>query len=243
MNIPSTMDIYNIFTSRIPADIDYFDPRKRKLITFLNPHSYTLAFNNPELFERFDVIAPDGILLVLALNWIKAAAFKIKRFSCDMTSIVPFVFKIALENELSVFFLGADAQSIDETVMVFKSNYPKLNIAGYQNGYFSGREERQELIYSLVLSNPDIIFIGMGTILQETMAVDLRGAGYTGAIYTCGGFLHQTRKEINFYPEFIDKLNLRFFYRLVKEEGFFKRSIRTYPEFCFLIIRNFFSFK
>jgi UDP-N-acetyl-D-mannosaminuronic acid transferase (WecB/TagA/CpsF family) len=93
------------------------------------------------------------------------------------------------------------------------------------------------------LSNPDIIFIGMGTILQETMAIDLREAGYTGAIYTCGGFLHQTKKEINFYPEFIDKLNLRFFYRLVKEEGFFKRSIRTYPEFCFLIIRKFFIFK
>jgi exopolysaccharide biosynthesis WecB/TagA/CpsF family protein len=237
------MDIYNIFTSRIPADVDYFDPRKKKLITFLNPHSYTLAFKNPKLFESFDVIAPDGILLVLALNCIKAAAFKIKRFSCDMTSIVPFVFKVALENKLSMFFLGADAQSINESVMVFKSNYPELNIAGYQNGYFPTVEERQELIYSLVLSNPDIIFIGMGTILQETMAIDLRVAGYTGAIYTCGGFLHQTRKEINFYPQFIDKLNLRFFYRLVKEEGFFKRTIRTYPEFCLLIIRKFFSLK
>src|ERR1700754_3383928 len=168
----NTTDIYTIFTSRIPAKIEDFDPRNKKLITFLNPHSYTLAFKNPELFAVFDFIAPDGILLVIVLNLLKAAAFKIKRISCDMTSVVPYVFNIALQNNLSVFFLGADAASISETVTVFKSSYPKLNIAGYQNGYFSGKDQRQELIDSLVSSSPDMIFIGMGTILQEKMAVE-----------------------------------------------------------------------
>lgn len=235
------MDIYNIFTSKIPRSIEDFDPRKRKLITFLNPHSYTLAVKEADSFEAFDFIAPDGILVVTVLNWLKAASFKIKRFSCDMTSVVPYVFKIAIENKLSAFFLGTDASGIKESVSVFRTNFPELKISGFRNGYFSSGEERNEAIQSIVELGPDMIFIGMGAVLQEAMALDLRKAGYAGAVYTCGGFLHQTKREINFYPEFIDKLNLRFFYRVFKEEGILKRSIKTYPKFVYLMFRRLFT--
>jgi exopolysaccharide biosynthesis WecB/TagA/CpsF family protein len=235
------MNIYNVFTSKIPGSIESFDPRKRKLMTFLNPHSYTLAFKNAELFEEFDIIAPDGILVVFVLNLLKAAPFKIKRFSCDMTSIVPYVFNIAIENNLSTYFLGADDNSVKQTISVFKKNFPALKIKGYRSGYFFNNTERDEVINSIVTLNPDIIFIGMGAVLQEAMALDLRKAGYKGSIYTCGGFLHQTKYEINFYPQFINKMHLRFFYRMYKENGFFKRSIKTYPEFCYLILCEIFN--
>jgi|GEM_PF-407763 len=232
------MDIYNIFTSKIPRSIENFDPRAKKLITFLNPHSYTLAFKNAELFEDFDIIASDGILVVKVLNWLKATDFKIKRYSCDMTSVVPYVFDIAIKNNLSVYFFGADADSVGKTVNVFKENFRDLKIAGYRDGYFKDANERSEVINQIVTLNPDMIFVGMGTILQEGMALDLRKAGYKGAVYTCGGFLHQTKTEINFYPKFIDKVNLRFFYRMFKENGFFKRSVKTYPMFMMLIMRH-----
>lgn len=230
------MDIYNVFTSKIPATIEDFDPRKKKLITFLNPHSYTLAFKNAEMFEKFDWIAPDGILLVNILNILKAAAFKIKRFSCDMTSVAPYVFNIAVENNLSVFFLGTDAETINKSTGVFKKEFPGLHVAGNRDGYFTEDSERQEAIDKIIKLNPDIIFVGMGSLLQERMAVDLRESGYTGAIYTCGGFLHQTKTEINFYPKFIDRLNMRFIYRVYKEEGFLGRSAKSYPMFCYLMI-------
>jgi len=232
------MDIYNIFTSKIPTAMEDFDPREKKLVTFLNPHSYKLAFNAPELFEKFNWIAPDGILVVLILNLFKATAFKIKRFSCDMTSVAPFVFDIAVKNQLSVYFLGADDESITESIKTFKKAYPALNIAGYRNGYFDTYSERWGTIDNIVSLNPDIVFIGMGAILQETMALNLRSGGFNGAIYTCGGFLHQSKHEINFYPNFISKFNLRFFYRSYKEEGFFSRSIKTYPAFCYLMARR-----
>jgi exopolysaccharide biosynthesis WecB/TagA/CpsF family protein len=231
-----TMNIYNVFCSKIPKSITSFDPRNKGMVTFLNPHSYTLAFKNAHLFEKFDVIAPDGIFVVFVLNLLKAASFRIKRFSCDMTSIVPYIFNIAIENNLKIFFLGADPVSIKQTMEVFRSSFPALQISGYKNGYFSSDWERQEVINSIVELNPPIVLIGMGSILQETMAIDLREAGYQGAVYTCGGFLHQTKNEIEFYPKFINQLNLRFFYRIYKENGFLKRSIKTYPRFCFLII-------
>jgi exopolysaccharide biosynthesis WecB/TagA/CpsF family protein len=235
------MDIYNIFTSKIPASINDFDPRHKKLITFLNPHSYKLAFDKPLLFEKFDWIAPDGILLVLILNLFKAAKFKIKRFSCDMTSVAPFIFDIAIKNELSIYFLGADNEGISGSIETFTNAYPRLPVAGYRHGYFNTDGERILAIDEIIKLNPDIIFIGMGAILQETMALNLRERGFKGAVYTCGGFLHQSKTEINFYPNFINKLNLRFFYRVYKEEGFFARAIKTYPEFCALMIKRAFN--
>lgn len=235
------MDIYKIFTSKIPRTIEDFDPRNKKLITFLNPHSYTLAFKRAELFEDFDFIAPDGILIVHVLNLFKAVTFKIKRFSCDMTSVVPYVFNIAIADNLSVFFLGTDESGIEGSVNVFRNNFPALNIAGFRKGYFSSKVDRDEAIDHIVKLNPDMIFVGMGTILQESMVLDLRKAGYDGAVYTCGGFLHQSKLEINFYPQFIDKLNLRFFYRMFREKGFLKRSIKTYPMFCYLILTQLFN--
>ncbi|WP_162996421.1 WecB/TagA/CpsF family glycosyltransferase [Mucilaginibacter celer] len=200
-----------------------------------------MAVKRADLFESFDYIAPDGILVVAILNLLKAVAFKIKRFSCDMTSVVPYVFKIAIENKLSTFFLGTNASGIKESVKVFRKSFPKLKISGFRNGYFSSERERDEAILNIVKLKPDIIFVGMGTILQETMVLDLRKAGYEGAVYTCGGFLHQTKNEINFYPQFIDKLNLRFFYRIFKENGVLKRSIKTYPQFCYLMMRRLFK--
>ena len=232
------MDLYNIFTSRIPTSMEDFDPRQKKLITFLNPHSYKSAFNAAELFEKFDWIAPDGILIVLILNLFKATSFKIKRFSCDMTSVAPFVFDIAVKNQLSIYFLGSDDENIANSTQIFKKAYPELQIAGYRNGYFDTYSDRYAAIDTIVAMNPEIVFIGMGVILQETMALNLRSAGYKGAIYTCGGFLHQSKKEINFYPNFINKLNLRFFYRSYKEQGFLKRSLKSYPAFCYLMVRQ-----
>ncbi|WP_183558401.1 WecB/TagA/CpsF family glycosyltransferase [Mucilaginibacter sp. SP1R1] len=230
------MNIYHTFCSRIPESIEKFDPRNKALITFLNPYTYTLAVKNTAIFEKFDIIAPDGIFVVIVLNLLKATPFRIQRFSCDMTSIVPYIFKIAIENNLKIFFLGTDPITIKKTMEIFRINFPNLQISGYKNGFFESEWERQEVINTIAVLNPPIILIGMGAIIQENMALDLRQAGYNGAIYTCGGFLHQSKDDIYFYPKIIDYLNLRFFYRALKENGFLGRSIKTYPKFCFLII-------
>lgn len=51
-------------------------------------------------------------------------------------------------------------------------------------------------------------------------------AGYQGISFTCGGFIHQTSKnEIDYYPAWGDKTNLRFVYRMWKEPHTRKRFL------------------
>ena len=46
---------------------------------------------------------------------------------------------------------------------------------------------------------------------------------------TCGGFLHQTANNIKYYPNWIDRFNLRGFYRMYDEPYLIKRYFVWYP--------------
>ena len=92
----------------------------------------------------------------------------------------------------------------------------------------------------------NFIVVGIGSPLQEKYALEivsfLKKNSYRGVILTCGGFITQTaiskRKNREFYPFWIDKLNLRWFYRCFKQPYVLKRIILNYPiSFC-MVWRN-----
>ena len=37
----------------------------------------------------------------------------------------------------------------------------------------------------------DFVILGMGAVKQEEAAIALVNSGFTGRVYTCGGFVHQ----------------------------------------------------
>ena len=207
--------------------------------TFLNPYSYNLARKNIKLFNQFN-IKIDGILLVKVLNIFGLK--NIKRESFDMTSLAPLVFNSALEKNKTIYFIGAQPKIIDRAVKNIQNEFKGLNIVGYRNGFIKA-DEKYELLENIKNINPDIIICGMGTILQEQFLVDLENQGWTGKGYTCGGFLHQTAENIKYYPDLIDKLNLRLFYRFYKEPHLYKRYFIQYPLFFIYIVYDFIVYK
>jgi len=134
----------------------------------------------------------------------------------------------------NIYFVGAKQEMLEATINQIKSAYPNINIAGYRNGYFLLPEHREAEINNITKINPDFVVIGMGAPLQEQFAIDLKENGYNGVAFTCGGFLHQTSNGINYYPEWINRYNLRAFYRLYKEKGMFKRLYNVLIEFPIL---------
>ena len=107
-----------------------------------------------------------------------------------------------------------------------------MKIAGYRNGYFIDNDDRKKAIADIIKSKSDFAIIGMGSPLQEQFALDLKNAGYKGIVFTCGGFLHQSASDINYYP--VNKYNLRAFYRLFHEKGLWCRLYNVLIEFPIL---------
>ena len=204
------------------------------LTTFLNPYSTYILYEKKllkKICDEFDYIGIDGIALVKAMR-IKYKVKDLERISFDMTSLAPKVFGHAMRNNKSIYFIGTKENIIPLTIKNIKKVYPELNIIGYRHGYFKDKDEYNEVISSIKDLNPDIVIAGMGTPLQELFLLDLRKAGWKGTGFTCGGFLEQTAQNINYYPEIMDKLHLRWLYRLYKEpKRLAKRYFYIYPKF------------
>lgn len=202
--------------------LDDIFTENRKVYTFLNPVSYLSALDNKDLFGRFDGIFADGSILVAAIKSVYGKT--VTRRSFDMTSLAPELLEYAENNGKSVYIVASRQEQVEKAVAIFRERYPKLDVTGYRNGYFSTDEEQTTEASHIVDVNPDFLIVGMGILMQERFLLKVKDAGYNGIGFTCGGFIHQTAKdEIDYYPAWADKLNLRFVYRMIKEKHTRKR--------------------
>jgi N-acetylglucosaminyldiphosphoundecaprenol N-acetyl-beta-D-mannosaminyltransferase len=81
--------------------------------------------------------------------------------------------------------------------------------------------------------------------IQENFLLQLKRFGWSGICFTCGGYLDQGGQNFDYYPEIINRLNLRFLYRLVREpRSLWRRYLLEYTIFLKLlskkILRRFF---
>ena len=202
----------------------FFLEQKGMIYSFLNPVSYLDALKHQELFARFDGIFADGSILVAAIRMVYGV--KVTRRSCDMTSIGKQLLEISSQTGKSLYYVASKQEEIETAMKMFKEKFPDANIIGYRNGYFANEDEMDEEARHIAVLNPDYLVVGMGAIRQEEFLIRTKKAGYQGIGFTCGGFIHQTaHNEMDYYPAWIDRLNLRFLYRMYKEPHTRKRYL------------------
>lgn len=200
--------------------------QKGRIYTFLNPVSYLTALENRSLFEQFDGIFADGSLLVAAIRLLYGK--RVTRRSFDMTSIAPELLNYLMKSRKTLYIVASGQEQVEYAVKIFKEQYPELRIAGFRNGYFSSAADIIGEASHIVALNPDFLIVGMGALTQEKFLLKVKEMGYQGIGFTCGGFIHQTAKnQIHYYPEWIDKMNLRFVYRMYKEKHTRKRYVQA----------------
>lgn len=210
---------------------------KNKIYTFLNPVSYLDASKQKNLFENFDGIFADGSLLVKVIQILYGK--KIERRSFDMTSLAPELFSFAEKENKTIYIVASKQEEVEKACAIFKKKYPNLNIIGYRNGYFNNDAEKEYAIQEIIQKEPDFLIVGMGIIIQEQFLLKAKQMGFKGIGFTCGGFIHQTSKnEINYYPKWVDKYNIRFLYRMYKEKHTRKRYIKAGLIFPWIFLKD-----
>ena len=178
------------------------------------------------LFKEFDGLFSDGSLLVFSIKILYGKI--VTRRSFDSTSLAPMLFSFAENSGKTIYIVASKQERVERAVNLLCMSYPNIKIIGYRNGYFYSGTEEYEEIQRVVRLNPDFLIVGMGALLQEKFLVKVKEAGYRGIGFTCGGYIHQTSKnEIYYYPTWIDKLNLRFIYRMYKEPHTRKRYLQA----------------
>lgn len=222
------MKIYDIFYSKLPINVEELLPDgSAKYVTFLNPYYMEKYPNTVDLYKRFDYICSDGMVPIM-MNKLLGKR-KSWRCSFDMGNLARKVFQWVVDNDKTIYFLGTTDEKLRRFTEIIKLSFPTIQIVGTHHGYIKGREE--EVVAEIMGVKPDVVVIGMGAPLQDEFSMRLKDAGYQGAVYTCGGFMHQSSERLNYYPEWINRLNLRTFYRLTKEKYVWGRVLKYYPKF------------
>jgi len=217
--------------------LDELFTTKSRIYTFLNPVSYLAALDNKELFKRFDGIFADGSLLVAAIRHVYGCS--VTRRSFDMTSLAPELLEYAQREGKTIYIVASRQEQIEKAVHIFKERYPRLQFAGYRNGYFASEEEMDAEAKRIAKLSPDFVIVGMGMLMQERFLLKVKDAGYKGIGFTCGGFIHQTQKdEIDYYPAWVDRMNIRFVYRMYKEKHTRKRYLQAAIFFPALFLKE-----
>ena len=216
--------IAKIINSEQLSDGQLFTEENR-YYTFLNPVSYLVARENPGCFMEMDGIFADGGLLASAIN--RKYGTSITRRSFDMTSLAARLLSYAVENRKSLYIVGGTHRDNRIATDKLREAYPGILIAGCHHGYFNDNQ-LSEVIEDITVKNPDFVIAGMGACRQENFLQRLKTAGFKGTGFTCGGFISQLAKSGgSYYPNWIDKLGLRFIYRFIKEPHTRKRYCKA----------------
>jgi N-acetylglucosaminyldiphosphoundecaprenol N-acetyl-beta-D-mannosaminyltransferase len=201
---------------------------KRGITSFVNPYSMLMIRNEAALAEAVDQWCVDGISLVNVLN--RKFHKNIRRYSFDDTSLTYPIFSFAKTNGNKIAVIGTREIFLKEAITNIEEKH-EVKVHYSRNGYFNSKEERKKCIREIIETKIEIVICGMGTPYQERFLVELKDQGWVGYGFTCGGYLHQSAQKKNYYPEFFDKLNIRWVYRIIDEPKLFRRYFIDYPIF------------
>jgi N-acetylglucosaminyldiphosphoundecaprenol N-acetyl-beta-D-mannosaminyltransferase len=205
------------------------------LTTFVNPSSIKLARHNPsfaQALNRFDAVLPDGVGVSRAIE--KLQKREACRISFDSTSAALPIFELGSDLDLGVALVGGGEGVAARAASQLQRHFPKLRIVAAMSGYGDLEAKREHLLRA----NPGIVVCGMGSIAQEDFLISLADQGWRGCGFTCGGYLDQLDGGLQYYPGWVDSLNIRFAYRIFREpHRLWRRYLVDYREFCILYLK------
>jgi len=141
------------------------------------------------------------------------------------------------DHGMRFFLLGASEPVIENAVTNIRTKYPKLEIAGFRDGYFSD-DDFDSIIQEIKEARPDILWVGMGTPRQHEFAVRARDhlTGITW-IKTCGGLFDFLSGRNSRAPNWMQASGLEWLYRMALEpRRLFWRYLTTNFHAAYLLL-------
>jgi len=209
--------------------LHYIQNRKGILIAL---NAQKLNRNDVELDKIINnnIGYPDGIGAVLALKQkgLKSRKIAGAEFWLDIVR--------RFHKERSFYLLGGSEEIIEKTVSTLKNEFKDIDLKGYRNG-FLGPGEKEALIDQLKVSQPEIVFVAMGSPKQEFLMDELISQ-YPALYMGLGGSFDVYTGHKKRAPKIFIKLGLEWFYRLLQEPSRWRRQLAYFVFFWRMITKQ-----
>jgi N-acetylglucosaminyldiphosphoundecaprenol N-acetyl-beta-D-mannosaminyltransferase len=208
-----------------PLDFNKF-LNKKLLINTVNANAFNVSTKDPEFYQallKSDVLLPDGVGALIAGRFL--SGFKLKRISgYDL-----FIYEMGQLNQSGgkCFFLGSSENVLNLIRLRARSEYQNVEIGSYSPPYkpvFSN-EENKSMLVAINSFSPDVLFVGMTAPKQEKWAAEKFDEINAKHVCCIGAVFDFYAGTIKRAPQWMMKLGLEWFYRLIREP---KRMWRRY---------------
>jgi N-acetylglucosaminyldiphosphoundecaprenol N-acetyl-beta-D-mannosaminyltransferase len=185
-----------------------------------------------DFFRQAALLIPDGIGAVWAARTLSGATVG----RVPGADLMQNLCAKAAGNGYKVFFYGAKEEVSAGAVEILKQRYPGLKVVGRRNGYVPS-EQMDGLVAEINASGAQILFIALGSPRQEKWVAQYGDQLQVKVIQGIGGTLDTITGHVKRAPIAWQRLNLEWFYRLLKEPKRIKRQILL-PVFALMVLKQ-----
>ncbi|MGE5381018.1 MAG: WecB/TagA/CpsF family glycosyltransferase [Methylocystaceae bacterium] len=200
----------------------------------LNAEIIYQAVNDPalqNLINHADLVTPDGAGVVWAARYLQ---HPVKERVTGIDLVIRLV-KEGAARGWRFFFLGAAPGVAAEAAQKMGNLYPGLQVAGINHGYF-GADDEAGIIDSINESGANILLVGLGAPRQDFWINTYKDRLNCQVAIGVGGSFDVLAERLNRAPDWMIRLNLEWFYRLVKEPSRWRRQLAL-PRFAGLVLK------
>lgn len=136
------------------------------------------------------------------------------------------LFHICADEGFRPYLLGAEPQVLDAVRARLARDYPALQIAGMQDGYFKPEQEA-DIVAAINASGADCLFVAMPTPRKERFLKRYRDILRPSFVMGVGGSFDVYGGKVSRAPKLVQALGFEWLYRVLQEPG---RLWRRYYE-------------
>lgn len=115
-----------------------------------------------------------------------------------------------------VYLLGAKAEVAEKAAAVLQGRYPKLDMAGFRDGYFED-DEFDSVAAQVEGAAPAIVLVGITSPKKERLIERFRELGLKGVFVGVGGSFDVVSGSIPRAPMWMQKARLEWLFRMLQE--------------------------
>ncbi len=182
------------------------------------------------ILNKADLIIPDGIGVVFASKLNKN---KLKERVAGYDFVINF-FEKHNKDKLKVYMLGSKPGVTDKAKINIENKYKNVEVVGHRDGYFK-KDDEQKIVEEISKQQPDLLLVALGMNKQETFIYNYKDKLNSKISIGVGGAIDVLAGEVKRAPKIFIKLNLEWFYRLLKQPTRFFRMLNI-PKFVLVVL-------
>lgn len=217
-----------IYAPKSKIELMQYAISNRKILVAINAEKILHATGESRSIINRNLGYPDGMGAVWGLR--KKGFIRTEKIpGCELWLNI-----IQEYNLNKTFYLvGAEKEVIESVIKKLKRDFEGIQILNYRDGFIKNDNEKKELINDIVHKKPDIVFVAMGSPVQELLMEDMQKkhrAMYQGL----GGSFDVYAGHVRRAPKWWINNNMEWAYRLLSQPSRITRQIHLIRFFALL---------